>query len=353
MQAPQEALQQEQRLFQALQTLSARITAFHDRDPLLEALVQGVTEALGYHNARVFLLDESREELYLAASTRPPTSSGEVPRFRIGSQGIIGRVASGEIPLLIPDVTRCDFCAPSDPTIRSEMAVPMFAGGRLVGVLDVESEHPHAFQAQDLAAVTVLANQTAAALEAIRLLQESRATAIALEQQARNLMLINRISTTLASSLDAYEILDVSLRHLVELSEADYGGVLIVERGRERGLIAAEYPFRQLTGTRLPLPHLPSARRMLEAGIPYAIKDALRHPLLDPLREQIAPLDIRSLLLVPMVARDEMIGILLLASRGRRRTFNDEEMELCQTVANQAAAAIANARLLQDIQQQS
>ncbi len=353
MQAPQEALQQEQRLFQALQILSARIATFHDRDPLLEALVQGVTEVLGYYNARVFLLDEGREELYLVASARPPAPSVDTPRFRIGPEGAIGRVASSEAPLLIPDVAQCDFSTPSDPAIRSEMAVPMFVGGRLVGVLDVESDRPHAFQAQDLAVMTALANQTAAALEAARLLQESRTTTIALEQQARNLMLINRISTTLASSLDAYEILDVSLRHLVELSEADYGGVLIVERGRERGLIAAEYPFRRLTGTRLPLPHLPSARRMLEAGIPYAIKDALHHPLLDPLREQIAPLDIRSLLLVPMVARDEMIGILLLASLGRRRTFNDEEMELCQTVVNQAAAAIANARLLQDIQQQS
>ncbi len=163
---------------------------------------------------------------------------------------------------------------------------------------------------------------------------------------------LNRISTVLTSSLDAHEILNMTVQHLVELSGVDYGSVLILERDRKHGLIIAEHPTRQLADLRLSLSRLTSAWRVLELGIPYAVEDAANHPLLEPFQEQISSLKARSLLLVPLVARREMIGILLLASLGQQRTFSDEEMEICQTVASQAAVAVANARLLQDIQQQ-
>lgn len=173
-----------------------------------------------------------------------------------------------------------------------------------------------------------------------------------LERRARNLMLINRISTTLTSLLDAYEILDLTVQHVVEISGADYGSVLILEQDGQHGRIIAERPSHQLADFRLSLPSLPSVRQVLETGVPYAIEDTTNHAFLETFREEVASLDARSLLLVPLVARGEMIGVLLLASLGRTRVFSSEEMEICQTVAGHAAAAVANARFLQDIQQQ-
>jgi len=175
-----------------------------------------------------------------------------------------------------------------------------------------------------------------------------------LEQRARNLMLINRISTTLTSSLslDAYEILNLTVQHMVEISGVDYGSVLILEQDGKHGLIVAEHPTHQLADLRLSLPRVPSVQRALEQGTPYMIEDAANHPFLEDSQEQISSLEIRSLLLVPLVAWDEMIGILFLASLGQPRTFSDEERELYQTVASQAAVVVANARLVQDIQVQ-
>jgi len=180
----------------------------------------------------------------------------------------------------------------------------------------------------------------------------NRANAMALEQQAHNLMLINRISTTLTSSLDAHEILHLTVQHLVEFSGIDYGSMLILEQDGQHVRIVAEHPTRQLGDLRLALPHLPSVQRALELGIPYTVEDATNHPLLDPVQKESPLLKFRSLLLVPLAARREMIGILLLASLDQPRAFSDEEMDICQMVASQAAVAVANARLLQDIQQQ-
>ncbi len=350
-QTQQEKLQQEHQRLLALQAISSRISAIFDLDRLLNELVQSVSTTFNYYNVLIFLADEGEEELYLAASTCPLAPEAREHRFRIGAENLVGRVASTGTPLLIPDTSQRDFCT-SSSEVRSEMFIPMFAGGRLVGIFDVASDQTGAFEERDLQLMTALANQAAAAIEAVRLLQESQANTIALEQRARNLMLINRISTTLTSSLDAYEILNITVQHLMELSGVGYGGVLILERDGQHGLIITEYPTCQFADLRLSLPRSPSVQRVLELGIPYAVEDATSHPLLESFQEQIASLKVRSLLLVPLVARREMIGILLLASLGQRRTFSDEEKEICQTVASQAAVAVANARLLQDIQQQ-
>jgi len=352
IQAQQEALQQEHQRLLALQTVSSRISAVFDLDRLLNELVQSMRTAFGYYNVCIFLADEGEEELYLAASGRPLASEVKKRRFKIGSEELVGRVASTGIPLLIPDVSQCDFCTVSGPQVRAEMSIPMFVGGRPVGVFDVESDQAHTFKERDLQLMTTLANQAAAAIGAARLLQESQANTMALERQTRNLMLINRISTALNSSLDAYEVLNMIVQHLVEFSGVDYGSVVILERDGQHGRIIAEHPIHPLADVRLSLPRLPQVQRTLELGIPYAVEDAINHPLLEPFQEHASSLEIRSLLLVPLVAQSEMIGILLLASLGQPRTFSDEEMEICQTVASQAAVAVANARYLQNIQQQ-
>ncbi len=334
----------------SLQAISSRISATFDLDQLLDELVQSVRETLGYYNALIFLADERQEEFFLAASGRPTFPELRDHRFKIGPEGPLGHVASVCAPLLIPDVHQREGHIASSPEVRSQMHIPMLVGGRLVGIFSVESDRADAFEERDLQLMTALSNQAAAAIEAIRLIQESRANTIGLERRAHNLMLINRISTTLNSSLDAYEILHMTVQHLVELSNEDYGSVLILERDGQHGRIIAEHPTPQFADLRLSLPPLP--QRILEMGIPYAVEDTASFPLLESLRKHNPSLEFHSLLLVPLVARREMIGILLLGSLNQPRAYSDEEMELCQTVASQAAVAVANARLLQDIQQQ-
>ena len=172
-----------------------------------------------------------------------------------------------------------------------------------------------------------------------------------LERRARNLVLINRASTTLTSLLDAHDVLDLTVQHVVEISGADYSSALILEPDGQHARIIAEHPGRKFADLRVSLPRSPSVQRTLELGFPYAFKDATDYPILEN-QGQAPSLEVSSLLLAPLVARGELIGILLLASLGLPRTFSDEEMEICQTVASQAAVAVANARLLQDVQQQ-
>ena len=348
----QEALQQEHRRLLALQAISSRISAIFELDQLLDELVHSVKTIFGYYNTLIFLVSRKGDELYLAASGRTLAPEVRKRRFEVESEEGLGRAIHAGEALLIPDVSQCDFCVTSSPKVRSAIVTPMLAGGRLVGLFEVESDELDAFKKQDLQIVTSLANQAAAAIEAARLLKKSRANALALARWARNLMLVNRVAATLTSSLDADEILNMTIQHLVELSGVDYGCALMLEQDGQNGLIVAEHPSHQLINLRLPLPLPTSAQEALKMGTPYAVEDATDYSLLEPLKKQSPSLEVRSFLLLPLVARGEMIGLLLLTSLDQSRIFSREERDVCQTMASQAAVAVANARLLQDIQQQ-
>lgn len=352
MPTQQETLRHDRQRLLTLQSISSRISAISELDELLDEMVKSLITTYGCTNALLFLMAEGEEKLRLAASRHPIASKVIRAHSTTRSEEIVSRVASTGVPLLVSDAHQNDSVTISDPEIRSNLVVPMSIGGRLVGVLCLESDQRDAFEEQDLQLVTVLANHLAAAIEVIRTVRESQANATALEQRAQDLMLVNRISTTLSSSLDAYEILNVTVQHLVELINMDYGGVLMLERDGQHGQVIAEHPTHPLADVRLLLPPLPAARPMLELGIPHPIEDAADHPLLQTIQKQVPSLTFRSLLLVSLVARREFIGILLLASFDQPRSFSDEEMEICQTVASQAAVAVANARLLQHVQQQ-
>jgi signal transduction histidine kinase len=347
----QETLRQEQHLLN-LHAISSRISGIADLDRLLDEFVQLASAAFESTNTLIYLTDESEEEFHLVASSHPVTPEMEKRRFRIESEGITSRLTGTRIPFLICEDNQGDLCMTSAPGILSTMVAPMSVGGRVVGLLSVESDRQHAFDEQDARLLTILGNHAAAAIEAIRTVHESQANAMALEQRANNLVLINRISTALSSSLDAYEILNMTVQHLVGLLDIDYGNVLALEQDGRHAQVIAEHPVQPLADTRLLLPPLPSARPVLELGIPYPIETGMEHPLSMALQRAAPAVTFRSLLLVSLLARRELIGILLLASFDRPRSFSEEEMEICQTVASQAAVAVANARLLQDVQQQ-
>jgi len=128
-----------------------------------------------YHTG-IFILDNNKEFAVLTAS---PTEAGKQMiannhKLRVGEVGIVGRVAFTEEPRITLD-TGADavfFNNPSLPKTRSEMALPLKVENRMIGVLDVQSEQPQAFDDDDIAIMQILADQLATAIERARLLQQ-------------------------------------------------------------------------------------------------------------------------------------------------------------------------------------
>jgi len=176
------------------QSLRLRISAEIARDAasshklstLLERAGSLIQERFGLHHTGIFLIDANREYAVLAAS---PTEAGQRMieanhKLRVGEVGIVGRVAFTGDPRISLD-TGSDavyFNNPFLPKTRSEMALALKVENRIIGVLDVQSDQPQAFDENDIAIMQILADQLATAIERTRLLEQVEQNLSELEQ---------------------------------------------------------------------------------------------------------------------------------------------------------------------------
>jgi GAF domain-containing protein/HAMP domain-containing protein len=148
----------------------------HNLIELLDKASALIQERFELYHTGIFLLDNNKEFAVLTAS---PTDAGRQMiannhKLRVGEVGIVGRVAYTEEPRISLD-TGADavyFDNPYLPKTRSEMALPLKVENRMIGVLDVQSDQPQAFDKDDVAIMQILADQLATAIERTRLLQQ-------------------------------------------------------------------------------------------------------------------------------------------------------------------------------------
>jgi PAS domain S-box-containing protein len=93
----------------------------------------------------------------------------------------------------------------------------------------------------------------------------------------------------------------------------------------------------------------PEIQEAVRTGRPLAIPDAFTDPLLTPVQKDLKAVGLRSLVILPLIVRDQAIGAISLGYVGRARSFADDEIRFFQRMADLAAAAIANAQLFEQV----
>ena len=119
-----------------------------DLQTLLSRTSELVRAVIPYRIFAIFLLNERTHELRMRFQIghTPQVESTRVP---IG-KGVVGQVALTRQPILINDVSPADFYITANPEVRSELAVPLIAKNRLIGVMDIESEQIDFFRREQL-----------------------------------------------------------------------------------------------------------------------------------------------------------------------------------------------------------
>ena len=164
----------------------ARKTAeAQDLNSLLSTVARLVTDQFGFYHTGVFLLNEPGDRVTLqAASSEGGQRMMERGHFlSVGSQGIVGYVAAHKKPRIALDVGEdaVFFNNPDLPMTRSEVALPLLIRDKVLGVLDIQSDRPQAFGAEDIDVLQTLSDQIAIAIENARLLDEAQAAIVQLE----------------------------------------------------------------------------------------------------------------------------------------------------------------------------
>lgn len=157
-----------------------------DMDSLLTRSASLLLDRFELYHAGIFLMDQKREYAVLTAS---PTKAGQQMladryKLRTGEADIVAQVAASGEAIITQgsNVESYHVKNPLLPDTRSEMALPLMVEGNLIGVLDVQSEKPQAFNQDDLAIMQILADQLATAIERTRLLQQVQQNLVELEQ---------------------------------------------------------------------------------------------------------------------------------------------------------------------------
>ncbi len=163
---------------EAASLVAREAATIRDIQALLDHTVHLISDRFGFYHAGIFLVDEAREYAILRAASseggQRMLTRGH--RLAVGVEGIVGYVAGTGKPRIALDVgaDAVFFDNPDLPHTRSEMALPLKVGERVIGVLDVQSTEPAAFTEEDVTILQTMADQIALAIENARLLSEAQ-----------------------------------------------------------------------------------------------------------------------------------------------------------------------------------
>jgi GAF domain-containing protein len=177
--------------FEAIAQVSRIISSIQDQEELLPRITRMISQYFGFYHVGIFLLDDDNQYAILRAAN---SEGGKhmlkrKHRLEVGQTGIVGFVTSTGNPRVALD-TGADavyFDNPDLPETHSEMALPLKAGGQVIGALDVQSTEPSAFTQEDVNILSTLADQVSAAIQNARLYKESREALAQSEAVSRQL----------------------------------------------------------------------------------------------------------------------------------------------------------------------
>jgi PAS domain S-box-containing protein len=164
---------QHEKLLKALIDIGQELASTIELEELLNRILKISREVFHFENAIIRLLDADRGLLVTAAAYGYAEEAIR-PEIKVG-QGVMGKVAMSGRPILVTDVAMLPDYVPGISGARSELAVPMLAREKLIGVFNVESPRPDAFCEEDIVPLMTMAGQAAIAIENARLYDNLRA----------------------------------------------------------------------------------------------------------------------------------------------------------------------------------
>ncbi len=338
-QAPEKDTGERDRSIACLLAATRELNATGDLRAGLGKVAEVIKRQVPYETLAILLLDDLGRELRFEYGDGFPQEVIEHWRFGLG-QGIVGTAAKERRTVRLDEVDRDPRYINANKAVRSELAIPLIATDRTVGVLDVGGPTPGFFTAEHERLLGLLADHLAAAIENARLYANMR-------EQARTLSLLHEVSRELTSILDRRELLESVAERVRRLIDFDMFGVLL---WNEQSQVLEPSLAIYRDGPKLAdIPAIPLGHGI--CGTAAALRQPIRVPNvhLDP---RYIPcgvdLEVRSELVVPLIFEDRLIGVIDLEST-RYDAFSTRHQQLLSTLASSLAIALENARLYEKL----
>ncbi len=310
-----------------------------DLNTLLQRVAEMLKRVIDYEIFAILLLNEKTQELHVRFQVGHPPEVAERIRIKVG-QGVTGQAVQRREAVLVNDVAAEQNFINSAPGVRSELAAPLIAKNKVIGVIDVEAAQPGAFTEEHKRLLTLFASRIATGIENARLYTR-------VSRQARQLTLLTEISRELTSILNVDQLLKRIAELVTRIIDFQMFSILLLD------------PSGTLLQHRFSLRFNESVK--LKHEIPLGVglvgyaaqhKQAVLAPDVSKDSRYInANPETRSELCIPLIYKDKVIGVLDI-EHTRRGYFTGDHVRTMTTLAAQVAIAIENATLYERIARQ-
>lgn len=349
-----ESVVRERQIAQTLLDTAEALSTTLRIDKLLERVLDTLQRVLPYDAASISMLR--------SANVPAAPDSRSVSAWMIASRGLetiprgfaweqfplLQRVVRKRALVIVPDVQQETAWLPIEGmgSVRSWLSAPLISKDEVIGVLMVASNHPGAYNDENARLALAFAHQVALAIDNSRLYEQTRA-------QLREAVMLHNVTAALSSTLDAGQILPYMARSLCEILNSS--GVEIYGLDDKSNVITSLAQYVANGGEPPPsnrsyaLAELPATAEALARRTPLQIR--ANDPALEPReRARLEAYSAQTILLLPMIARDRVLGFAQVWESEAPRHFTDGEIALGQTLTHQAAIAAENARLFEETQ---
>lgn len=311
-----------------------------DIDQVLQRVLSAIVASVGAFDAHLLLFDPggTLEKFFFVDSLeirQPSRATGEV----LITKGLAGWVKEHCESALIKDTSTdarwyANHTSSEVSPVRSVIAVPIQSPEQLLGVLMITATQPNYFDENDLAMLSIIADQTAFAI--------TNANLNKAEQRRHRLAdTLAWVARTINSTLDLKEVLGLILEQLSLVVEYDSSSILLLEDDMLSVRAARGFDDMQ-DALQVIIP--------LEKGRPNYRAMVQKRPILlndvdaeSGWKKSSSSQRVRSWIGAPLIAQDEVIGMLTVDSHQLNK-YTEENVQEVAAFADQAASAVANAQ---------
>ncbi|HEY3388260.1 MAG TPA: GAF domain-containing protein [Prolixibacteraceae bacterium] len=329
---------------QTVAEISREVSSSLIIDDLLQKAVGLLHDRFNFHHAAVYLLDSGGENAIIREATgeigKQLKRSGH--KITVGSKSVIGFVTEQKELLVINDTSK-DPTYSANPLLsdtKAEACFPLIVSDRILGTLDVHSLRPYLFTEENIRVLQILADQLAVAVVNSSLFSDA-------QERLSQHRLLHHVTTAAASSTTIQEALNSAVQGLQVTLGGDQISIMMADKEQKNLEVRASIGYPNEESARLKIPFgvgvtgwVAAHRRSLR--ISDTSKDS-RYLSINP--------KVRSELAIPLVYRNEVLGVLNLES-ARLNAYSENDEEMLGTLAGSLAAIIAHSQLLEQYRQQ-
>jgi two-component system NtrC family sensor kinase len=333
---------------ETLQAVASAISGILELDKFLSTALDSAMELLDADKGAVHLMDTGGQQLALGSQRGlSPAYLAAHPFLEVGEQAA-GRVADTRRPVLIGDASSAAqmLRAMKGEDFTSLVCVPLQSKSGFLGTVTLLRSREMDFDPTDVKILDIIAHQIAIGMESATLFAEK-------EHRVNELAALNEIAQAIGSTLDPVQVLKLVAQKTAKTCQVERCSILLLDRDKQTLVpMMSQFASGAVDGTLWEtfkkytyaekVAEVPVMAEVVRQGKTIVLVGDSTSRL--PSR-WIEPFGIRSLLLVPLVTRDEIIGLIALDYTEEEREFSAQQVSLATTIGGQVAMAIENARL--------